>query len=48
MQAYAGLTALRNQLTVKYEEIVPVSDERIVLVQAWLEISTGASDVFRI
>ncbi|THH28288.1 hypothetical protein EUX98_g5899 [Antrodiella citrinella] len=41
-----SLTALRNQLTVKYEERVSVTDERILLLQGWLASSPGARDVF--
>ena len=44
-----GLTALRNQLTVKPNEPpVQINDERLVLVKEWLEGDPGAQELFRI
>ncbi|TFK33679.1 ribosome 60S biogenesis N-terminal-domain-containing protein [Crucibulum laeve] len=44
-----GLTALRNQLNVRGEEsIISPQDERLLLVQHWMENSPGAYDVFGI
>ncbi|KAF9807927.1 hypothetical protein IEO21_08001 [Rhodonia placenta] len=44
-----ALTTLRNQFTVKPDEpSVSVSDERLLLIKAWLEKSPGAQDVFNI
>ncbi|KAI0311527.1 ribosome 60S biogenesis N-terminal-domain-containing protein [Amylostereum chailletii] len=44
-----ALTALRNQLTIKRNE-VPISpqDERLLLLQGWLESSPGAQELFDI
>ena len=42
-----GLTALRNQLTVRSDEPpVQVNDERLLLAQAWLDDDRGAQDLF--
>ncbi|KAH9963282.1 ribosome 60S biogenesis N-terminal-domain-containing protein [Russula dissimulans] len=44
-----ALTALRNQLTVKFgEEPVQPQDERLALARSWLEISPGAQSVLGI
>ncbi|KZT67038.1 hypothetical protein DAEQUDRAFT_694819 [Daedalea quercina L-15889] len=44
-----GLTALRNQLTIKHDEPpLSVSDDRLLLAKSWLEISVGAADLFGI
>ncbi|TCD60982.1 hypothetical protein EIP91_009190 [Steccherinum ochraceum] len=43
-----SLTLLRNQFTVKHDEQVAVTDERLVLLQAWLESAPAARDVFSI
>ena len=45
----AALTALRNQLTIKFgEEPVQPQDERLALVRSWLETAPGAHTVFSI
>ena len=44
-----ALTSLRNQISVKYEEeTILIEDPRLVLVKAWLELSSGAQNVFAI
>ena len=43
-----ALTALRNQLTIKYDERVAADDERLVLVKTWLDIDQGAQDLFEL
>ncbi|KAI0695719.1 ribosome 60S biogenesis N-terminal-domain-containing protein [Cytidiella melzeri] len=44
-----GLTVLRNQLSIKYsEDVVPASDERLLLAKAWLESDNAAQDLFDI
>ncbi|KAH9936862.1 ribosome 60S biogenesis N-terminal-domain-containing protein [Epithele typhae] len=44
-----GLTALRNQLTIRPDEsIVAVNDERLVLAKEWLEEDPGAQELFAI
>ncbi|KAF7984362.1 hypothetical protein HWV62_15393 [Athelia sp. TMB] len=40
------LTALRNQLTVKPDETIPLQDERILLAQNWMDVAPGAHDLF--
>jgi hypothetical protein len=46
---FAALTALRNQLTIKFdEEPVQPQDERLALARSWLETAPGAHTVFRI
>jgi hypothetical protein len=46
---FAALTALRNQLTIKFdEEPVQPQDERLALARSWLETAPGAQTVFRI
>ena len=47
-ESYAiGLKALRNQLSLKSgEESVSTNDERLRIVQEWLEVSPGAQDIF--
>ena len=43
----AGLTALRNQLTVKpSEQPVQANDERLLLAKAWLDDDPGAQELF--
>jgi hypothetical protein len=45
----AALTALRNQLTIKFgEEPVQPQDERLALARSWLETAPGAYTVFSI
>jgi hypothetical protein len=45
----AALTALRNQLTIKFgEEQVQPQDERLALARSWLETAPGAHTVFSI
>ena len=45
----AALTALRNQLTIKYGEgAVQPQDERLALARSWLETAPGAHTVFNI
>lgn len=45
----AALTALRNQLTIKFGEgPVQPQDERLALVRSWLETTPGAHTVFSI
>ncbi len=45
----AVLTALRNQLTIKFgEEQVQPQDERLALARSWLETAPGAYTVFSI
>lgn len=45
----AALTALRNQLTIKFgEEPVQPQDERLALARSWLEIAPGAHSIFNI
>ena len=41
-----GLTALRNQLSVNPDEKIAPQDERLLLVQHWMEIAPGAQDMF--
>lgn len=43
-----ALTALRNQITIKIGEPTPISpqDERLLLVQHWLDVVPGAQDLF--
>ena len=42
-----GLTALRNQLTIKPNEgPIQVNDERLLLAKAWLEEDPGAQELF--
>ncbi len=44
-----GLTALRNQFTVKTSESsVPVNDERLLLAKEWLEADPGAQELLSI
>ncbi|OBZ71823.1 Uncharacterized protein C14G10.02 [Grifola frondosa] len=44
-----ALTALRNQLTVKYGDLsIPANDERLLLIKSWLDLSPGAQDIFSI
>ncbi|TFY53062.1 hypothetical protein EVJ58_g9659 [Rhodofomes roseus] len=44
-----GLTALRNQLTIKHDEPpLSVSDDRLLLVKTWLESHGGAGDLLTI
>jgi nucleolar pre-ribosomal-associated protein 1 len=45
----AVLTALRNQLTIKFgEEQVQPQDERLALARSWLEAAPGAQSVLSI
>ncbi len=45
----AGLTALRNQLTVKPNEPpVQANDERLLLAKAWLDEDLGAQELFSV
>lgn len=45
----AALTALRNQLTIKFGEgPVQPQDERLALARSWLETAPGAQTVFSI
>lgn len=42
-----ALTALRNQLTVKYNESTPrPDDERIRFAKEWMELCPGANELF--
>lgn len=42
----AALTALRNQLTIKFgEEPIQPDDQRLALARSWLEIAPGAQSV---
>ena len=41
-----ALTALRNQFSVKLNEVVSPQDERLLLCQHWMELSPGAQDIF--
>ncbi|KAI0751700.1 ribosome 60S biogenesis N-terminal-domain-containing protein [Daedaleopsis nitida] len=42
-----GLTALRNQLTIKPNESpLLVTDERLLLAKAWLDVDPGVHDLF--
>ncbi|KAH9931396.1 ribosome 60S biogenesis N-terminal-domain-containing protein [Amylocystis lapponica] len=44
-----GLTALRNQLTVKYgESTLAPHDDRINLARSWLQAAPGAQNIFEI
>ncbi len=44
-----GLTALRNQLTIKSNEPhVQVNDNRLLLAKAWLDEDPGAQDLFSV
>ncbi|KAH8086640.1 ribosome 60S biogenesis N-terminal-domain-containing protein, partial [Cristinia sonorae] len=43
-----GLNSLRNQFTVKYDERVSVTDERLILLQAWLDHASAARELFGI
>lgn len=44
-----GLTALRNQFTVKTSESsVAVNDERLLLAKEWLEADPGAQELLNI
>ncbi|KAI0337320.1 hypothetical protein BDW22DRAFT_1383778 [Trametopsis cervina] len=44
-----GLTALRNQLTVKSSEnTISATDERLLLVVDWLESDNGAQELFAV
>ncbi|KAI0269360.1 ribosome 60S biogenesis N-terminal-domain-containing protein [Gloeopeniophorella convolvens] len=44
-----ALTALRNQLTIKSNEgPVQPQDERLALVQSWMEVAPGAQSIFAI
>ena len=41
-----ALTALRNQLTIKFgEELIQPDDQRLALTRSWLEIAPGAQSV---
>lgn len=42
-----GLTALRNQLTVRNGEFpIAAGDERLLLAKEWLSVDPGAQDIF--
>ncbi|QRW12827.1 nucleolar pre-ribosomal-associated protein 1 [Ceratobasidium sp. AG-Ba] len=43
-----NLVSFRNQITVTYDERVNVGDARLTLVAAWLDKSSGASELFDI
>lgn len=44
---WLGLTALRNQLTIKpHEYSVKVNDERLLLAKSWLDEDPGAQELF--
>ncbi len=45
--AASGLTALRNQLTIKHsEDVISAGDERLLLAKTWLEIDNAARGLF--
>lgn len=45
----AVLTALRNQLTLHYNETTPgPEDERVLLAKLWMEASPGAQELFNL
>jgi nucleolar pre-ribosomal-associated protein 1 len=44
-----ALTALRNQLTIKFgEEPVQPQDERLALARSWMETAPGTQSIFNI
>ncbi|EJD00768.1 uncharacterized protein FOMMEDRAFT_169024 [Fomitiporia mediterranea MF3/22] len=44
-----ALKALRNQLTIKpSESVISTQDARLTLLKEWLELSSGAQDVFAV
>ena len=45
---FTGLTALRNQLTVRFDEKIEAADGRLVLVQTWQIKSPGCHDLFEV
>lgn len=45
---HSGLTALRDRLTLKYNERVDVHDPRLQLLSTWLGSDEGAQTLFRL
>lgn len=42
----SALTALRNQLAVKSDEVISLLDERLLLALHWMELAPGAQELF--
>ena len=43
-----ALTALRNQLSIKSNEVISAQDERLLLSQHWMELAPGAQDLLEV
>lgn len=41
-----ALSALRNQLSIDINEVLPPQDKRLLLAQQWLTLSPGAQKLF--